>query len=109
MELSKTDKKNAREIIETGLQKEFAIGLFGADTIIEGWKNKSKSNREAYHGLCKYMIDLDKKIARRYDGMTGSTYIFVLAGQLNEGIISAEDLNVFSEEIQQAIKMIAEF
>jgi len=38
-ELSKKDKKTAREIIEVGLQKEFAKGLFDADTILTEWKN----------------------------------------------------------------------
>ncbi len=53
MELSKKDKKTAREIIESGLQQEFAKALFDVDTILTGWKNKSKNNRDAYHSLYK--------------------------------------------------------
>jgi hypothetical protein len=39
--------------------------------------------------------------------MTGSKYIFIIAAQLSEGIISENDLNEFSPEVKQAIIMIA--
>jgi hypothetical protein len=107
MELSKKDKKTAREIIEAGLQKEFAKGLFDADTILTEWKNKAIENREAYHSLYKQITGFNKHIARRYDDFTGSKYLFVIAAQLREGIISENDLNEFSSEAKQATIMIA--
>jgi len=108
MGLSKQEKKVAREIIETGLQKEFAKGLFDADTILHQWKNKSTDNRDAYHLLFKKITDFDKHIARRYDGMTGSKYLFVIAAQFQDGIISESDLEKCSERVKQAVKLIAE-
>ncbi len=108
MELSKQEKKVAREIIETGLQKEFAKGLFDADTILHQWKNKSTDNRDAYHLLFKKITDFDKHIARRYDGMTGSKYLFVIAAQFQDGFISESDLKKRSERVKQAVKLIAE-
>jgi hypothetical protein len=108
MELSKKDKKRVREIIETGIQKEFANGLFKADNILTGWKNKSKKNRDAYHQLYEHIIDFDKHIARRYDGMTGSKYLFIIAGQLRESVISENDLRDLTDEAQNAIKVIAD-
>jgi hypothetical protein len=108
MELSKQEKKVAREIIETGLQKEFAKGLFDADTILHQWKNKSTDNRDAYHLLFKKITDFDKHVARRYDGMTGSKYLFVIAAQFQDGIISESDLEKCSERVKQAVKLIAE-
>jgi hypothetical protein len=107
MELSKKDKKTARELIEFGLQKEFAKGLFDADTILTEWKNKAIDNREAYHSLYKEITGFDKHIARRYDDMTGSKYLFVIAAQLRDGIISENDLNEFSPEVKQAVIKIA--
>lgn len=103
MELSKKDKKTAREIIEVGLQKEFAKGLFDADTLLTEWKNKATDNREAYLSLYKQITGFDKHIARRYDNMKGSTYLFIIAAQLSDGIISESDLNEFSPEAKQAI------
>jgi len=107
MDLSKQDKKTAREIIEAGLQKEFAKGLFDADTILTEWKTQKITNREAYHALYKQLTGFDKHIARRYDNMKGSTYLFIIAAQLSDGIISENDLNEFSPGVKQAIILIA--
>ncbi|MDA3930131.1 MAG: hypothetical protein PF541_14365 [Prolixibacteraceae bacterium] len=108
MELSKKDKKTAREIIELGLLKEFENGLMKADKIITNWKSEQKNNREAYHSLFDHIHKFDKHIALRYDGMTGSRYLLIIAGQLNEGIISDADLENFSEEAKQTVKRIAD-
>jgi hypothetical protein len=103
MELSKKDKRVAREIIEAGLQKEFAKGLFDADTILTEWKNKATGNREAYHSLYQQITGFDKHIARRYDNMKGSTYLFIIAAQLIDGIIAENDLDELSPEAKQAV------
>jgi len=104
MELSKREKKLAREIIEAGLQKEFTKGLLDADKILNDWKIKGLDNRNAYHNLYKHIIDFDKHIARRYDGMTGSRYLLVIIAQLQDGLISESDLENFSEEVKLALK-----
>ena len=108
MELSKSEKKIVREIIEIGLQREFANGLAGADSIISEWKGQNKNNRESYHTLYQYILKFDKHIARRYDNLTGSSYLFVLAGQYAENVISESDLENVPERIIHAIKMIAD-
>ena len=108
MELSKKDKKIARQIIEKGLQKEYAQGLFEADTVLHNWKNKTLGNREAYLSLYKKIMNCDKHIARRYNNMTGSKYLFIIAGQLLDGVISDSDLTEFSEEVIKAINLIAD-
>lgn len=104
MQLSKREKKIAREIIEAGLQKEFKKGLLDADKILNNWKIKALDNRNAYHNLYKHIIDFDKHIARRYDGMTGSRYLLVIISQLQDGLISESDLENFSEEVKLALK-----
>jgi hypothetical protein len=107
MELTKSEKKIVRELIEIGLQREFAKGLSDADSIIEDWKNHIKDNRESYHLLYKHITKFDKHIAMRYDNMTGSSYLFVLAGQYAENVISESDLENLPEHIIQALKLIA--
>ena len=72
-------------------------------------KNKTAGNSEAYHARYKQITSFDKHIARRYDNMKGSTYLFIIAGQLIDGVFSENDLVEFSEEARQAIKMIAAF
>lgn len=109
MELSKEQKKIARGIIEEGLLREFAKGLSDTDAILKEWKNKGKNPREAYHALYRHIATFDKHIARRYDGMTGSKYLFIIAAQLRDGVIAEEDLNEFLPEVKGAIKIIAGF
>ncbi len=107
MELSKKDKKTAREIIEKGLDTEYTNGLKQFDSILQQWKNKTLNNVEAYLQLHDSVKKHNKEIAMRYDRISGSTYLFIIAAQLSDGIISDSDLNDFSDEIKQAIKMIA--
>ena len=88
MELSKREKQKVRRIIETGLQREFSNGLSEGDNILNKWKNKSKNNREAYHLIYKHITDFDNHISRRYDRISGSKYLFIIAGQIRDGVIS---------------------
>jgi hypothetical protein len=99
MELSKKDKKVAREIIEKGVQIEFANGLNQADAVIQKWKNNHLGNREAYHLLFKKIKDFDKHIARRYDAMRGSRYFLTVANLFADRIITEEDIKDFSKEV----------
>ena len=106
MELSKKDKKAAREVIEKGLQREFIKGLGSFDKIISEWKNKTLDNRDAYLKLYKRVVSFDKHIGRRYDYVTGSKYLFTVASQLADGVITEDDLNDFSPEAKAAIKFL---
>jgi len=100
MELSKKEKLEIRKIIESGLQLEFANGLSEADNILSAWKANAKSNRDAYQQLYKHIKDFDKHISRRYDRMSGSYYLFIVAGQLSDGVITENDLSNLSGEVQ---------
>ncbi len=106
MELSKKDKKVARELIEKGLQKEFVIGLNKAVAVLQKWKNKTLENRDAYHSLFRTVDEFDTHIAERYDGMTGSKYFYVLADQFCDELITVEDIEKLSPEVQQKIYIL---
>ena len=103
--LSKREKKIAREIIEKGLQIEYAKCLNYAYSVLENWKNKKTDNRETYHLLYQTVKNNDKHIARRYDGMRGSMYIDTILEQLADGLISNDDLKEFREETQNEISV----
>ncbi len=96
----------ARQIIESGLQKEFSNGLSLIDKVLIDWKENRKDNRESYHRLFKTLADFDKHIAHRYDNMSGSKYLFIVAAQLHDGIINEAHLNELSEETIQKIKFL---
>lgn len=101
MDLAKKDKKVAREIIEKGLQKEYENGLRKAEKVLTQWRNNTLGNREAYHELYGEIIKFDKRIARRYDGMSGSRYGLIVFEQLVDGLILESDLDDFSEEVKK--------
>ncbi len=103
LELSKKDKKIAREIIEKGLQKEFAKGLFSFDELLNKWKDAKLNNQEVYHQLYKKVKGFDKQIARRYDGMTGSKYLIIIMGQYADGLISDDDIAGLDDNIKNVI------
>lgn len=106
IELSKKDKKAIREIIEKGLMREFERGLDKTGNIITNWRNQKKDNRETYHELYKHVSTFDKHIARRYDDMSGSSYIYITAAQLFDGLIDEEDLKTLSDEAINSIHLI---
>jgi hypothetical protein len=76
--------------------------------VLNDWKNNSMNNRDAYHLLYQKIKNFDKHIARRYDGMTGSKYLYIIVAQLADGIISENELEDFPDAIKQKIKFLAD-
>ncbi len=97
-ELSKADKRLCRELIKRGVEKEFALGLTKFDSLIQAWKEGKHDNREGYHAVFKAVKDFDKHIAQRYDNSSNSTLHFTVVALLLDKLISAEDLEGFSEQ-----------
>jgi hypothetical protein len=109
MELSKSDKKAVRIIIEKGIMKEFDNGLKEFHKILNDWENKKSDNRETYHTLYKSIRDFDKYIARMYDNLTGSHYLLIIIAQLRNGVINDSDLAGLSEATLAKIKTVLSF
>jgi hypothetical protein len=105
--LTKSEKKVARQIIEKGLQKEFADSIISLQEIIAAWHLKKTDNRETYHKLYQTIIEIDKHIANRYDNMSGSKYLRIILDQLIDGIITESDLQDFSEVIRKYLSNTA--
>lgn len=100
-ELTKREKKIARDCIEKGVQAEFKTGLEKAKQVISEWETNELNNREAYHKLYLIIQDHDKKIARRYDGITGSKYLVTVADILSDGQITQDDIKDFRKNQKQ--------
>lgn len=108
MDLPKREKKIARALIDKGLNIEFANALDEFHEILVDWKSNSKDNKESYHKIYRAVIDNDKHIGRRYDGLTGSRYFITVVSLYIDGIISDEDINDFSEETKEKIKRMSD-
>jgi hypothetical protein len=106
IELSKADKRAALEIIEKGLQVEFAQGLNKSFQILEDWKAKKKCNKDAYQELYGHIRDYDKHIARRYDNMTGSKYLFIIAGQIIDEAVDESEIQKLSPDAREFVNRI---
>ncbi len=97
-ELSKSEKKLARLLIDKGVDADFKTALEQAAVTITQWQTGSIDNRTAYHQLFKKIKEQDKRIANRYDGLTGSRYLSTVAGIYFDGQITEADIENFSEE-----------
>jgi hypothetical protein len=100
---SKRDKKILRDIIDKGLQKEFAAGIEQLEMIIHVWRQRKIDTNDVYRKLNETMHEHDKTIARRYDQMGSANYAQIVAAQLADGLISETDLEELSDEMRQQI------
>ena len=81
-ELSKQQKRIARQVIDIGLVRELESSLGEIDLEIQQWKD-GKDTKTTYHSIYQKLTKFDKHIVRRYDEMKGATYLFILAALLS--------------------------
>lgn len=103
-ELPKSQKKIARRIIETGLQREYQNGIEKVDAVIEKWKSGKLDNQKAYLSIYRKLIAHDKHIGHRYNNMSGSQYLMIISGQVADGVISFEELSELDDQARQVIQ-----
>lgn len=101
--LSKSEKKLCRELIDKGLQQEFKAGIENVGKLVDEWKAEKLDNREAYLAIYKAVHEYDKHIARRYDLMRGSMYQDTVTDLLAEGLINETDIEGFGEQTKEEI------
>lgn len=103
-ELSKTERKIARELISKGIKEDFKRGLLSFDAILQRWKEEGSDNRECFATLYGEIRDFNKMIVRRYDGNSNSDIIDVLVMQLLHDLYNASELDVFKPEVKDYIQ-----
>ena len=109
LELSKKEKAIMRQLINKGVQAEFANALRQAEDIIFAWKSGDKPNSDAYHELYESLQQNNKFIAMRYDGMSGSRYLPTVIGIYRDKQIKDEDLKDLSDDLKEHIKQTASY
>jgi hypothetical protein len=102
-ELSKSQKKIARQLIDKGLQTECGECLKNVETFLDGRKTSLLSNYETYMKLYQIIEKFDKHLARRYDGLTGSRYFTTVLDLYRDDVITDEDLEAFDEEVRNRL------
>lgn len=106
-ELTKSEKKLARQLIEKGLQIEYEKGLEQQSDIIEQWKLGNTDTKDSYLKLYQSVTSYDKYIAKRYDDIRGSKYLFIIAAQLADGIITLEEIEKFSIDTKNRLLILS--
>jgi hypothetical protein len=107
LDLTKNQKKLVRQLIEIGLTREFENGISKIDRIIQRWKDSEAETNETYYQIYEKLNNFDKHIGQRYNGMSGSNYLFVLASQFADGVITVKDLEVLDEDLQHKVFLIS--
>ncbi len=102
-ELTKRENKIAKAAIDKGVNTEFKAGLEKAEAIIATWHKDELDNSADYYKLFEAVEEQDKRIAQRYDGLSGSRYLFTVACILYDGQITDEDVKDFSEETKEQL------
>ena len=109
-QLSKREKKIARDCISKALEAEFREAMTRFEAIIDEWKQgKITDTGEAYRTLHRAIREKDKEIARRYDHQSGSTYLDTVIDIFIDGYISEADIKDFSEETKAIINRGVQF
>ena len=108
MDLSKPDKKTARELIEKGLQKDYVIQLKKYDKILTEWKSGKLTPEDAYKKMTVCTEKSIEYIDNRYSYVTGSHYFDVVFQLYLDNMIDIEDINRFSTEISGKLKQLKE-
>ena len=102
-DLTKSQKKIARRLMDKGLDVDYKRGLNLVSGIIDNWKSGRLNNKDAYMKLYKSVDRTDNTIARRYNGKTGSHWVEVMADQLGAGVITEDDISEFDEKLQNTL------
>lgn len=100
IELTKSQKKTARKLINLGLQRECAKFMQSTKDFMN--KNASEEDaHDAYLKLYDKVYQFDKHIARRYDGMSGGRYYITVCYLYYDGVLTDEDIREFdrSQEV----------
>ncbi|MDE5710285.1 hypothetical protein [uncultured Bacteroides sp.] len=106
MELPKSQKKIARLLINEGLQRECRLHLQKVESLLQNAKDKNELPHDTYLKLYEEIYNFKRHITFRYYDISGSRYFMTITNLFCNGILTQKDINLFSEEIQQAILRI---
>jgi hypothetical protein len=102
-ELSKSQKKIARMLINKGLEIECTNCIEKVKSLISSNTKGEKTNHALYGEIYKLIHKFDKHLGNRYDNITGSTYFIIVLGLYMDDIISDEDIADFDEDIRHKL------
>ncbi|PJJ08256.1 hypothetical protein CLU83_1510 [Flavobacterium sp. 1] len=106
MELSKSDKKIAKILMDKGILKEKEICNASILEILTDWKNDKKETRETYGKVYETVKKNDKYIASNYDAISGADYFITILNMYRKDLITESEINSFSETVKERLKAL---
>jgi hypothetical protein len=103
MILSKSDKKVYRKLLDIAIEKEKTNYINDVINTIDQYKNNQLDFKETYHQIYKKVIENDKRVARRYDNISGAHYFDKILEFYANGLISEEEIKELSEPVREKL------
>jgi len=103
MELTKSQKKITRELIQLGLQRQCRSFMKKTAKFVNDTKKIKENPHEHYLDLFKMIMTFNKYIASRYDYLTGSYYYDTVFYLFRDGVLTEKDIKRFDVEIQKEL------
>ena len=100
VELTKSQKKKVRALIEKGLMRDYLDGVQRMKKICDSFVEGRSDPKEYYHRLYESLIEKDEVIGKRYDDLRGSNYVVRLMMLLAAGVVSREELQDLDDELK---------
>jgi hypothetical protein len=103
IELTKGEKRYARELISQALEKEFKVGMESFTKIIEKYKSGNVV-KESYYEMFSAVTDFDKHISQRYDDQRNSQLMNIIISLRYDNYLTDNDLEKFEITTRMVIK-----
>lgn len=103
MILSKSDKKVYRKLLDIAIEKEKTNYINDVINTIDQYKNNQLDFKETYHQIYKKVIENDKRVARRYDNISGAHYFDKILEFYANRLISEEEIKELSEPVREKL------
>lgn len=99
MELSKSQKKIARILIDEAMQRECQLFLESIRNLLNKTA-EGETPHSKYLKLYKKVDSFDNHLAQQYDRLRGSRYLLTVVALFNDNILTEEDIAKFDEITQ---------
>jgi hypothetical protein len=106
MTLSKSDKKIYHKLHDIALEKDMTKYNNDVIKIIEKYKKNQLDFKETYLKIYEKVTQNDKKVAWRYDGISGSHYFNKILEFYANDLITEEDIQELSEDVRNRLIQI---
>jgi hypothetical protein len=103
-EIPEEDWKNMRRLKTRALNQACSRILDAVPQILQ---NRDEREHEAYLELWKMLQEQDDLIATMFNDFKKSTAYYKLAAWRHHGLLSEEDMALFTEETQAAIELVS--